>query len=919
MPGKAFPGGDGVRKSPVLGFNKKALEGNMKYPFARILATASLVLLALAGCSGDDGATGPQGPAGPQGPSGADVTVGTVDAAQLTYDELKNRALAGKILSVDTSGNQPVVKFQVVMADNNQGVRGLRTFALHVAQLKPAVNGSPAYWLNYIADGLPLTAMPAASSAPVNPSTDAVTSFNTDGTVKGQGYKVVDGNDGTYTVTFGANIKANTKVPFDPSLVHRVVVGVRSVAVPGVVGKTPGAYAGPINPLTGAVIAQFTNTNGENLVYDFTPSASGPGTPLAASARDVVNVDACNKCHYKIEYGFPRGNNTSGHFGSRPDTKTCVMCHTPQNTVTTAFPGGAGDFTPFIHKIHMGEELPVKETYPMGSSGFTVGEITYPQDVRACDTCHKGTVVDSWKSPSRKACGACHNNVNFATGTNHVGGAWADDSTCTLCHTKDKIALYHVPIMPPDPASIYAGGTNANTNASYLAAMGVVPAGAPKITYVVSNVKLDANRHPQITFKFQKNGTDVVFNTYSPTGKQELMDGYVGSPSVYFAWSVPQDGIAAPADFNATASSYIKNLWRGDGKDMKGVALTDAAFGTMTGPTSGSYTITLTKVVVPTTAKMLTGGVGYTYSLSATPPLVQIDHPDSKYAYTPNPSTINAGVGGVGGLSVPPGNVWKVADTFTARRGIVDSAKCNTCHGALGVKPTFHAGQRNDAQTCVFCHHVNRTNSGWPVNINYDVHAIHGGSLRTAKFSWEATAGAKYWEIGYPGLLKNCEMCHNAGFYDYTNSGYTSASTADGAWLDRLLMTTAASTTATSPTFPSGTVIITGNETIGSSVISPYAVPGTNYGLVFSFNAVTGVTTEAAATTQVLSPISAACSGCHDSASARTHMQINGGTVFEARSVAAGRKESCLTCHGPANNALFNETVPAIKIVHRWW
>ena len=45
---------------------------------------------------------------------------------------------------------------------------------------------------------------------------------------------------------------------------HRVVVGVRSVAVPGVVGLTPGAYAGPVNPITGAVIAQFTNTNGAN-------------------------------------------------------------------------------------------------------------------------------------------------------------------------------------------------------------------------------------------------------------------------------------------------------------------------------------------------------------------------------------------------------------------------------------------------------------------------------------------------------------------------------------------------------------------------------------------------------------------------------------------------------------------------------
>ncbi len=321
-----------------------------------------LLAIGLAGCGGGDGdkgdtgatgATGPAGPAGPQGPAGPGA-VGLIDAGQLTYADLENIALGGKIISIDTSGNQPVVQFQVVNAATNQGVIGLRTFSLHLAQLKPAVNGSASYWLNYIADGLPQTAMPAATNAATNPSTDAVTSFNTDGTVKAQGYKVVDNKDGTYTVTFGANVKANTKVPFDASLTHRVVVGVRSIVVPGVVGKTPGAYAGPINPNTGAIIGQFTNTNGVNLIADFKPSTTGPGTiQVDASgnqtfARDIVTVAACNQCHFKIQYGFPRGNNTSGHFGSRTDTKTCVVCHTPQIAYDshTKASNGQGDFTP---------------------------------------------------------------------------------------------------------------------------------------------------------------------------------------------------------------------------------------------------------------------------------------------------------------------------------------------------------------------------------------------------------------------------------------------------------------------------------------------------------------------------------------------------------------------------------------------
>lgn len=282
-----------------------------------------------AGPAGATGATGPSGPAGPAGP-----TIQTVDATNLTFNDLRVRALAVAITSADTSGNQSVMKFKVTMKDSGEGVRGLRTFTLQLAQLQPEKDGSASYWLNYIADGLPLSAVPAltergatAQTAPVNPAADAVTVYNADGSVKAQGYTVVDNGDGSYAVTFGANVKANAKMPCDATLTHRMGVGVRSVVVPGVVGKTPGAYAGPINPTTGAVFAQFTNTNGAVDVYDFTPSASGPGTKLAASARDNVTVAACNQCHYKIEYGFPKGNNTSGHFGARPDTKFCVMCH----------------------------------------------------------------------------------------------------------------------------------------------------------------------------------------------------------------------------------------------------------------------------------------------------------------------------------------------------------------------------------------------------------------------------------------------------------------------------------------------------------------------------------------------------------------------------------------------------------------
>jgi hypothetical protein len=41
-------------------------------------------------------------------------------------------------------------------------------------------------------------------------------------------------------------------------------------------------------------------------------------------------------------------------------------------------------------------------------------------------------------NPNRVACGACHDDVNFATGENHAGGAWDDDEFCAFCHEADS-------------------------------------------------------------------------------------------------------------------------------------------------------------------------------------------------------------------------------------------------------------------------------------------------------------------------------------------------------------------------------------------------------------------------------------------------------------------------------------------------
>src|SRR5450759_2454449 len=82
---------------------------------------------------------------------------------------------------------------------------------------------------------------------------------------------------------------------------------------------------------------------------------------------------------------------------------------------------------------------------------------------------------DNWKNvPSRLACGACHDGINFATGKGltladaaaglttssygHVGGIQTDDSKCALCHGPTAIPVYHaVPVATPHSVALIDG------------------------------------------------------------------------------------------------------------------------------------------------------------------------------------------------------------------------------------------------------------------------------------------------------------------------------------------------------------------------------------------------------------------------------------------------------------------------------
>ncbi len=819
----------------------------------------ALAAFALSGCSGSDGsagATGVQGPAGPAGPQGPAGQV-VVNPETLSAAELSALTLKGEITSV-TIASAPVVNFFITDANGN-GITGLGTkntaaipslnnLRFAIAKLVPGVNGSPDKWVSYIVTS---TATPPVAS---RPSTDST------GTI-------VDHGDGTYTYTFYrdlATIKDTagvTDVTYEPALTHRLAIQI-SGTVPG----APAAFSNPIN-----------------LIKDFVPAGGA-----VVAQREITTTAACNSCHGAIGTTTPHGG--------RVDARYCVVCHTDQRKIgrtNVASVGGVfavdargymldgevvGDMPIMIHKIHMGSSL-VKTgagyNYAGGAADFNFPLMAYPQDRTNCRKCHTASAAapqgDNWKNkPSRMACGACHDGIDWATGTGttvngattgHIGGRATSDALCTICHTAVDIdAIYHV----TDNA------TPNNPN---------VPTGAVNFTYEISSVTVSASDQPVVKFRILKNGTAVTFNAYAAGAA--LLTGFSGSPSFLVAYA---DGTDTTVDYNnkgktaaQPATVSITNAWNG-------------TQGTLSVPdVDGYYTATLdgsaNAARFPVGAKLRAVALqGY--------------------------FTQTAGTGGIAANTARHTvSVIKNVTGDVARREVVDSAKCGQCHEWF----EGHGGNRvYTVAVCVTCHNPNLSTSGRAANIanmsasnvasitadgyaaavatdvlNFPeasnnmkemIHGIHASALRTNQYRFvrdRGTSGVYYYNWGhvvYPSILNKCETCHKPGTYGSVPSG--------------ALATTNVTTGVSGATWSWSTGSVTGGEAAVADVATARggaALPGAN--------------------NLVISPFAGACVFCHDSAAARSHMAANGGQLNVARSVYTAGTEQCAICHGPGRSA----------------
>lgn len=822
-----------------------------------------------------------------------------LDANVLDVNILNNTTLDGSITSVAIPGNKPIVSFQVINKDTGKGIRGLTTFNLVIAQLQPATANGPSQWLSYMVTG-----------STSRPGTDS-------------GYTVIDNGDGSYTVLFGKDIKNGTggTVPYNASLTHRLMVGIRTT---------------PTKALqqNGVVLSNFYNE--KYFLSDFVPATP---TVTPTEQRNMTTTDSCNECHTKIGVTTPHGG--------RGDVKYCMMCHTSQRangrtnsasvngvfTGTTYVTDGevSGEFVTMIHKIHMGSLL-TKKGYNYADVLFN--NVIYPKGVDNCRQCHKGDTPaqlalapqgNNWKEkPTRKSCGSCHDNINFATGANSASGvaghmtgdhpAQADDSFCVSCHGTSG----------PYPVEKHHASINATFNNPN------VPDGLANFTYDVNSVTVNASNQPVIKFRIMQavapstTQTPIVLNgtTTAP------LTGFTGSPSFLLAYYLPtatQTDVTS-ADYNNAGlkaaqpnSVSIASLMPAGNVAIDGV--TSGSNGLLSLPdANGYYTATLknaTASAFPVGSTMRAVGLqGY---------FTQVSPAAARHTLS----------------------VVKEVSGDAVRREVVDSAKCGRCHewfeghGGNRVVGIGTVGQ----SICALCHNPNLTTSGRGIqqslllfiannpvgtslaavtnfltgssfsgtvsqgakdantaliaslgdnptlypeasnNFKDMIHGVHAGKnaatvgIPLAFVRDRGTSGEfdyNFEEVTFPGVLKTCLACHK----DTTNS-----------------------TNATYVSIPSGAQVSTQVTTTG--------VPLTLQTAVGVGNNVTQVSADRAslpnAQDLVTTPFTATCRSCHSQPQTIAHFKSNGGQLLVQRNAVVSGGEACATCHGTTGpNALWN-------------
>lgn len=313
-------------------------------------------------------------------------------------------------------------------------------------------------------------------------------------------------------------------------------------------------------------------TNSDDGVFTFVPNGGA-----VTQVHDEIRTITCNKCHDPLQ----------AHGGPRRSVPLCVICHQAQNVDPDT--GNSLDMKVLIHKIHMGESLPsVKAGHPYQIIGFQnavndFSNVVFPAvDTRNCTFCHEGGLVpppdsgqpgqggitppaggaacgatgnpgcnpdlapwpaagvDYWIGhPSRAACGACHDNVNFATGDNHADLPEISDNQCKECHILQGELPFDVSIVGAHTIPQYAPGVP-GVVFKLLKVDNGAAGQAPTVTYTLNDKSGNVILPSQMNFlNLVMAGPTADYQSVVSESARTAPTGQSGTYSYTFQHSVP--------------------------------------------------------------------------------------------------------------------------------------------------------------------------------------------------------------------------------------------------------------------------------------------------------------------------------------------------------------------------------------------
>jgi len=221
-------------------------------------------------------------------------------------------------------------------------------------------------------------------------------------------------------------------------------------------GWTTGAITYRLDPVddltpgTYVVSVEISDRGRIDAVNYLTPSVATLTFQVGVADTERLVADGCNSCHQNAQgRGLIIDPSRHNKILNNTALDQCGACHDeqPQSATGTAW-SGARPISRRVHAIHDGAALNDPLSTVDYSNGDTVPgrnwRITYPQDVRNCETCHSAAGSSgTWATmPSRLPCSGCHDSdaamthMRLMTFDPTPNDAWNGDEqeSCRSCH-----------------------------------------------------------------------------------------------------------------------------------------------------------------------------------------------------------------------------------------------------------------------------------------------------------------------------------------------------------------------------------------------------------------------------------------------------------------------------------------------------